>query len=248
MSNPYFGIGTRAYERQTPWTTDETLLSHFIGALGRCDPAPPFVEIASGSARVARAASRLRRGPWLAIDLEQRMLPAPASRLGAVVARGESLPLKTSSVGFVACWSGLHYIGAEAALSECARVLRADGIVVAAQKVADFLREDLAWYQDVQEARSTAPREWYFSEELMRIGESCGLRRQNFVRYRRWQRLRLGDWASRHGYFDDVTTKTLLVAAEAGYDEEFSRRTGFAVEGEEVVFPTDWALVTWSAK
>jgi len=239
-------MGVARYERQTPWTGDRALLDKIITGLLLADLAPPLVEIASGSGRVARAASELLGcGPWLAVDLEGRMLPGRQEDLTPVIARGEALPLKPASVGAVACWSGLHYIGAERALLECARVLRPGAVVVAAQKVADALREDAEWYEAVHEARSTVPREWYFSETLIAIGESCGLRKIQSSIYRRWQKVRLIDWASRYGYFDEFTTKTLLVAADEGRDPSFSSRTGFMIEGEDVIFPNDWLVTVW---
>jgi len=75
-----------------------------------------------------------------------------------------------------------------------------------------------------------------------------GLRCTHVEHVRHWQRKRLGDWASRHGYFDEARALDLESLARRGIDPEFTARTGFSLYEEWVEFSTDWAVIQWETK
>lgn len=243
--NEYFRLGAAEYERRTKWTKDRQLLALIQSAIGSRLHGSQCLELASGSGRVARDALDGGVGEWITLDIEPMMLPRRAPRLSPIVGDGAQLPFRSESFACVVTWSGLHYIGARAALAEMFRVLKPGAEAVAAQKVADNLREHLDWYQQVQRARSTVFREWYFSEDLAHIGLAAGFSLASVRRYRQWHRADVWEWASRGGYFDRRTTETLLDLAARGRDDRFASETGFSCRDGVVEFPIDWVVIRW---
>jgi SAM-dependent methyltransferase len=247
MSDALFGRGARWYRHATAWTGDSGLLGDIVRLIAGHAPVGLCVEVGAGGGDVAAAAHHAGVGPWLCTDKSFGML-ASAGDVSAwrAQALGDALPLADASAAVVAGRSVLHYIGARPALAEWRRVLAPGGIVVVAQKVADDVREELDWYRDLQRLRSVAPREWYFTEDLLVHAERADLTVVNVTHHDGHHTVSLRDWASRHGVLPEPVAAELTRLAQRGADPSFYRRIGFRLDGDQLTLSLRWCLLVLS--
>jgi SAM-dependent methyltransferase len=241
-----FGRGSDWYRRSTPWTRDRTLMEMIVKQIAEHAPDGLCVEVGAGGCDIAISASASGAGPWMCIDKSHSMLATASGFTGyKVQADASSLPLGDGAASLVACRSVLHYVGAKSGLKEWRRVLTQGGSIVVAQKVADRLRKDIEWYQKVQSLRSVAPREWYFTEDLISLAKDAGLGVAKTMIYSGHYEVPFEDWVSRRGALAGDVTAELRSLAQLGRDPAFSSRTGFTLNADKLGMTFTWSVLTF---
>ncbi|HEX7131171.1 MAG TPA: class I SAM-dependent methyltransferase [Iamia sp.] len=238
----YFSARALSYPAETAWIDDPALVAAILDRVPTLGPGRRALDLAAGPGTLTRALAQHRPARWHSLDLELAMLTRPDIVGHRVVADGAALPLRPGVFSAAVCRSGLHYIGLATGLREMARVVAPGGTITVAQKVADGVRHDFAWYAQVQALRSVAPRQRLFSEDIVRQAEGAGLALVDQAVLTQEVVTDLHAWASRSGFFTSSHTARLLELAAAGSDPTFAARTGFAVAGRTVRYLLRWAV------
>ena len=143
-----FGSVAEDYEATRPgWPREpfSAVFEHF-GVPGR----PDIVDVAAGTGKLTRTLVPLA-GSLVAVEPDpslREVIQRVLSEVDVFAGTAEALPLETASADVVCAGQAFHWFDVQRALTEIARVLRPDGVVVAAWNSPP---EDGTWYDAVIE-------------------------------------------------------------------------------------------------